>query len=241
MISHQHKCIFVHIPKVAGQSIELLFLQLHNLDWSKRAQLLLRPNDRPELGPPRLAHLKLNDYVNYHYISHELFQEYFKFAFVRNPWSRTVSFYKYGGFNQQMSFRTFVENKLPKLIKKKKWFYAPQYDFLYAKDNSTKIDFIGRFENLNKDMLKVCKRLNITFNQLPHRNESKVVHKKDIKRLMKSIIQNPKRLITKAPDQIDSRNYKDYYNENIINIIAELYHLDVEAFNYSFENTHNKT
>ncbi len=33
MISHQHKCILVHVPKTAGQSIEHVFLDLHGLTW----------------------------------------------------------------------------------------------------------------------------------------------------------------------------------------------------------------
>jgi len=131
MVSHKHKCIFVHIPKVAGQSIELFFSNLLGLDWKTRAPLLLRPNDESEIGPPRLAHLKLQEYLSYHYISPNLFKEYYKFTFVRNPWSRTVSFYKYGNFNRQISFKRFVEINLPNLIVEKEWFYGSQYDFIY--------------------------------------------------------------------------------------------------------------
>ena len=36
MISDKYKCIFVHIPKVAGQSIEHVFLDLHGLTWETR-------------------------------------------------------------------------------------------------------------------------------------------------------------------------------------------------------------
>ncbi|WP_422127914.1 sulfotransferase family 2 domain-containing protein [Vibrio hannami] len=101
MISHHHKCIFVHIPKNAGQSVEHVFLNLLGLNWETRAPLLLRYNDKPELGPPRLAHLKANEYVRYNYLTQEMFDDYFKFAFVRNPWSRTVSMYKYLGYSKK--------------------------------------------------------------------------------------------------------------------------------------------
>ncbi len=242
MISHNNRCIFVHIPKVAGQSIELFFLKLHGLDWETRAPLLLRANDQPKIGPPRLAHLKLNDYLNFQYISPELFQEYFKFAFVRNPWSRTVSFFKYGRFNQVMSFQKFVEQELPKLIKNKEWFYGPQYHFIYEGSNSTNIDFIGRFEDINKDMMKVCQRLNIPFKQLPYRNESRISNEeKDTWHFIKYTIRNPLSILNNSGDQINSKDYKAYFDSNLINVIAELYHLDVEAFNYNFENTHYKT
>src|SRR5689334_4209923 len=108
MISHRHRCLFIHIPKVAGQSIEEVFIRLHNLTWKTRAPLLLRRNDQPELGPPRLAHLKAIDYVRYCYVTPQEFNSYFKFSFIRNPWDRMVSFYKYLGKPQQQSFKEFL-------------------------------------------------------------------------------------------------------------------------------------
>jgi hypothetical protein len=77
------KSIFVHIPKNAGQSIE------HVL-----APLLLTYNNNPELGPPRLAHLKAREYVSCKYLTREQFDDYFKFAFVRDPgteWSQPIN------------------------------------------------------------------------------------------------------------------------------------------------------
>ena len=108
MISHHHKCIFIHIPKTAGQSIEHCFIRSLGLTWETRAPLLLRYNDRPELGPPSLAHLKYSEYSEYKYITEEQIQTYFKFAFIRNPWSRLVSIYKYMG---QWFFFFFFKKK----------------------------------------------------------------------------------------------------------------------------------
>ena len=53
MLSHQDKCLFVHIPKAAGQSVESIFVQRSGLTWQTRDALLLRPNKEPEQGPPR--------------------------------------------------------------------------------------------------------------------------------------------------------------------------------------------
>jgi hypothetical protein len=44
MISYKRKCVFVHIPKCAGQSIESVFDNDAGLTWENRAPFLLRPN-----------------------------------------------------------------------------------------------------------------------------------------------------------------------------------------------------
>ncbi len=50
MLSRKYKCVFVRIPKVAGQSIEQVFLGFHGLGWDNRDELLLTPNDNPHYG-----------------------------------------------------------------------------------------------------------------------------------------------------------------------------------------------
>ena len=34
MISHDHKCIFIHIPKTAGSSINKFYFNAKQLDWT---------------------------------------------------------------------------------------------------------------------------------------------------------------------------------------------------------------
>ena len=91
MISHIHKVIFVHIPKCAGQSVERMFLKDLGLCWDNRASLLLRPKLVSELGPERLAHLFAIEYEKFGFIESSKFQQYFKFAFVRDPIDRILS------------------------------------------------------------------------------------------------------------------------------------------------------
>ena len=64
MLSQKYKCIFVHIPKAAGQSVERVFLELHGLSWEMRSPLLLAQNSDSAMGPPRLAHLRASEYVS---------------------------------------------------------------------------------------------------------------------------------------------------------------------------------
>lgn len=69
MICHPYRCVFVHVPKTAGMSIEHVFLGLQGLTWEKRSALLLRHNDDPAKGPPRLSHLKASEYVSREFVA----------------------------------------------------------------------------------------------------------------------------------------------------------------------------
>ena len=80
MISKTHKTIFVHIPKVAGQSIETMFLEDLGPNWKARHRLLLRKKNTFEKGPKRLAHLTAGQYTEFNYITSEEFNQYFKFV-----------------------------------------------------------------------------------------------------------------------------------------------------------------
>ena len=71
MISHKYKCIFIHIQRTAGTSIENWIV---GKDWwriDKETKHLLASQ----------AKVKYRKY----------WDKYFKFSFVRNPWDRVVS------------------------------------------------------------------------------------------------------------------------------------------------------
>jgi hypothetical protein len=217
VISHHDKCVFVHVPKCAGQSIEQFFLKRIGLDWERRAPLLLRPNDNPDLGPPRLAHLKARDYVEKKWLTPLQFATYFKFTFVRNPWDRTVSFYRFLGYDRRCSFSRFVRFHLPRLLERKEWFLCPQVDYLYDEHDKLLVDFVGRFEQLADDFRLVCGQLGIPAAPLPHVNDSgHGLH--DITRWLR-----------RRP-----RPYRDMFDPRSRTVVARLYGADIDAFKYGF-------
>jgi len=209
VINKKKKIIFVHIPRCGGVSITLsdpIFNTEPNFD----------------------AHLRLNDYSLKGYFGTQGPNEYFKFAFVRNPWDRLVSIYNF--WKQQdeshpfwewdshrslyikdnnISFRRFVREvfkKNPIFFKDKRCsdFAVPHLRecFQYIEGG---IDFVGRFENLQKDFNTVCDKIGIDRITLPHKNKSRHKH------------------------------YSKYYNRKTRKIVAEMYANDIKNFGYSFE------
>lgn len=201
MISHHHKAIFIHIPKCGGQSVEQMFLNDLGLDWKRRAPLLLRANDVPELGPPRLAHLLACDYVEYRYMPEEQFTAYYKFCVVRDPYSRVVSHFNYmshlhkrgrtthaagvfklgrNRFNKRkLSFDEFCLNWLPAQFaagdsdgsKSEYWFVRPQSDYLVGSNGQFLVDDILKLERLDKEIERVRSACNVR-SPLLHVNRS---------------------------------------------------------------------
>jgi len=70
MVSHKYKCIFIHLPKTGGESIFSLF-------------------DDSDSEIPKHANARQIRA----YLGEKLWNEYYKFAFVRNPWDQAVSMY----------------------------------------------------------------------------------------------------------------------------------------------------
>ena len=179
MISQKPPCVFVHIPKTGGQSIELVFLGLHGLTWNTRAPLLLRPNDDPALGPPVLAHLTAEDYTRLGHVSADDWERWFTFAFVRNPYDRLLSEYRYSHRERPArewpSFRSWVLEHFPKPGWSDPYNHVrPQVDYIYSTDGVQLVDFVGRFERISQDWPVICDRLGIEV-PLPHRNRTRTL------------------------------------------------------------------
>ena len=227
MISEKHKTIFVHIPKVAGQSIETVFLNDLGLDWETRSELLLREKKNFEEGPFRLAHLKAKEYVSLGYIEEETFQEYFKFSFVRNPYHRTLSLYKYLGYAKIISFSNFVKSVLPQKIEENHFFFLPQYDYLYNDLNKLAVDFVGKLETIEEDCKFVFNEAGIKNAVLPHVNKSE----KGLKRGLANLVKSPSLIKHIAIKRLFS-DIKTEISLADKTAIQEIYSLDFKHFNY---------
>ncbi|WP_457940346.1 sulfotransferase family 2 domain-containing protein [Mesorhizobium sp. 10J20-29] len=228
MLSHHHRTIFIHIPKCAGQSVELAYLKDLGMSWETRALLLLRANDQPERGPPRLAHLLAGDYVRFGHLTQEAFDAYFRFAVVRNPWSRAVSLYRH--LNLNMPFRSFVLDWLPQQFAHRGWggsfwFVRPQSNFV-MEDGRLLCHEVLRFETLAEDFSRVAAASNLV-SDLPHANRSgsrMPVRPRSLLRRCQA------RLVRDRRDRFE--NWNDFYDEDTVVEVGRLYATDAKEFGY---------
>ena len=211
MICRKYQCLFVHIPKAAGQSIEQYFLDLLGLDWSTRGELLMRQNHDPDKGPPRLAHLTAWEYLSLGYLSPRQFETWYKFGFVRNPWSRLVSEFNFQRYCDHVDFKTFVTQYFPLPIhddyETGRDLYRhvlPQHLFVCDRQGRQIVDFIGRIESLQADFTVVCERLGLPIKPLP--------------------------VVNVGPH----KHYTEYYDDETRAFVAKTYARDISLFGYTF-------
>ena len=194
----ENKCIFIHVTKTAGTSVAL----------------------------------SLFGYLPYHYTGIEYrviygkndFNRYYKFAFVRNPWDRLYSAYRYlqsGGWNEKdqawadinisefNDFNDFVVNWVNPSNIKKHIHFKPQHEFLYDSRNKLLINYLAYFETINDDFDYLSDKLNLNASLGKHNT-------------------NP------------GSSYRDIYTEESIAIVSDVYAKDINLFGYSFKGIKNR-
>jgi chondroitin 4-sulfotransferase 11 len=155
MISHEHKCVFIHIPKTGGSSIGSLFMpESSNSSYSY---------------PGKHSRLKEKNVKGY-----------FTFSFVRNSFAKMLSHYTFfikRNLDHRGSFSKFVKYYCSS--ERTGWQrndFLPQFDYLSLDGETCDIDFVGKTENLQQDFNVVCDKIGIPQQQLPHKNKSKHKH-----------------------------------------------------------------
>ena len=225
MICRKYQCLFVHIPKVAGQSVEQFFMNRLGLDWdADRNEVLLGDNEDRTRGTQKLAHLSASEYVDDGFISKDEYDRLFKFSFVRDPFQRLVSEYRYRNYFHHRSFRDFVLNKLPQPGWDDKYRHVmPQYEMLHDREGRLLVDFVGRFESLQNDFDRVCDKLGIEDSALPHRNPSNKKSRNLKRRARNFLFRN---------GEGNKKSYREFYDEETLDAVSRYYRKDIETFGY---------
>lgn len=218
MISDKYNCIFIHIPKTAGTSIEKA---LGHFDVPKRGVQDHRSISEIEpvlpidlfkslrQGDPFLLYRKLKKIIKDEKIHlRKKYNQYFKFAFVRNPWARVFSWYKNVirdevhrnrfGISAGCTFKEFLE------FRSDQYEINPQMYWIKDKNNQIPLDFIGRFENLVNDFNYVAEIIGL---------ENRIL---------------PKLVVG------EKSSYTEYYDPAMIDIVNNKYSEEINYFKFEY-------
>ncbi len=207
MISHSLKTIFFHIGKAAGSSVEKL------LDENRYDSNI--PNYEVFFGyePSENIYLQhASASFIYENLENEIFNSYYKFAVVRNPYERLVSVYHYLIDQHTKRFGSFEAyiNELPKMLSnnslKNGSHHLAQISYTHI-NNELICDHIAHFESLPESIQPVIDKLNL----------AKGLGKYNVGRYY----------------NWQTKPVSDYYTDEMIDIVTTLFADDFSNFAYS--------
>ncbi|MCX2780154.1 sulfotransferase family 2 domain-containing protein [Microbulbifer thermotolerans] len=221
IINNTHKFIFIHVPKAAGTSITKLFsqyttfkdLEIGATEFGEKIQSAYK--ERFGLSKHSTAN-RIKDIVGSHW------ESFFKFSFVRNPYSRAFSIYnflrqwegcpdKYKlDIRRFSSFEEFVTSGYWDRNPGPDYIFMPQAYWLTDQNDKDQImvDFVGKVEELDKIVGYIFERIS----ENSHVEEVKV----------------PFLNVSKGPPKINT------FSSSVIQCINKKYARDFELFGYEF-------
>jgi len=229
IISHSHRFIFIKSIKTAGTSIEAVLSNycsgsdivtpLNNFAFNrdengKFLHQSMNAEDFKEIG----QHVEALSVKNK--VPGDVWDDYFKFSIIRNPWDRAVSDFHWKkrqdpAFNPRKRFYHHLGVPFDEMATLKKQFSNyirgdnwDNNDSFYILDGELCVDFVIRYENLADDFNEVCKKIGVQTISLPHLKGG--IRKKNY-------------------------HYSEYFDEESKAIVAERHRHDVRLFGYQFE------
>ena len=226
------KKLFIHVPKNGGRTLQR----------SPEVKQKIVPNSAESIKPGhREAMAKVMEkhgehvgsgmqHARWRDVKPEVTDRYKAFAIIRNPWSKVVSRYTY---NQRIvqrrqkahnyysvTFEEFIEER-------HKWGNIPYYWHRAVRNWYPQKDHVIDNEgDLHCDILR-----------LEHYDEDVVNYLKLSKAPDKRNVSNGKIVDNKI---VDRKDYKDFYNNKTIQIIADWYKDDIEFFGFDFDTAATK-
>lgn len=206
IVSHQHRFVFAAIPKTGTHSVRQALREHMSADDLEQVGLFV--NKRfpfEELAAIRHGHITLAQVRPY--LGEEAFAGYFKFAFVRNPFDRFVSYCAFmtrenGAFERNP--RQVMHRMLFELRPMHHVLFQPQHTFVTDEAGQLLADHVGRVEEMQSSYDAICARIGVPSAALGQVNSSR------------------------------RGDYRGYYTPELVDGVAQLYQRDLELFGYQF-------
>jgi hypothetical protein len=222
LVSHRYKFIYLKAVKVAGTSTEVFFQRYclspeeeltykheHGTDETVSEHgiigyRLFRKNPKHMKGGKWYNHKPAAEIKKD--LGANIFDSYEKICNIRNPYDIAVSYYHFNGSQigedrpvSKALFEKWLNKQNIRNVldsNKRIWAINGSYNFNYIKQ-----------ENLKEDIIRVCKKLNISTDN----------------------IEIPEYKISEG-----RTHYREYYTENTKKIIESIYSKELKLFDYSF-------
>jgi hypothetical protein len=205
LVSESHRFLFVHVQKTAGTSLTTS-LAPHALSPSgSRLNKLLSDlglrRDWRRVFLRKHASLRKAQEV----LPAEVYGSVCKFAFVRNPWDRLLSWYHYVQATPSHAdcqpgepFADFARRFIAKDRRSQWW-------MIVDRSGALGLDFVGRFEALEDDVARLGEKLGIAGLALPRAPGGK------------------------------PRDYRPAFDDKLAEEVQQAWRTEIEAFGYRFE------
>lgn len=190
IISHKRKLWFFHIPKTGGSA----FAQA------------LRTVDKANY-PNQQGVFASNTHVKYEacYKAYENVADYYKVAFVRNPWTRLFSCFTSTKVHQRGGVVVKLFTEFVKNLEQDQFAKHTQASYI-CKDSEIAMDFVGRFENYEEGFQHIFNHVGVGYAKSPRVNVSN-----------------------------KSWDYRRFYTDETREIAAEYYKVDIDMFGYTYD------
>lgn len=208
IVSHRHRFIFAAVPKTGTHSVrQALREQMGDEDVEQVGLFVNKRFPWVDLAALQHGHLSLRQVRPY--LGQDTFDRYFKFAFVRNPFDRFVSYCAFmlrGGDLFRQRPREMMRHFLFGDPPEHHILFQPQASLLVDDDGKTLLtDMIGRVEDMQHSYEAICTRIGIQSRPLEHVNGTR------------------------------RGDYRQYYDQTLIDGVTARYTQDLELFGYTFE------
>lgn len=206
IVSHLHRYIFVAMPKTGTHSVRQALREHLGPDDIEQVGLFVNKRfPYDDLAQIRHGHLSVRQVRPY--LGDAVCDDYFKFTFVRNPFDRFISYCAFMT-RQHGAFDRDPQGTMRRILFELRPMehvhFQPQYTLLTNDAGALEMDFIGRVERMQDDYDAVCARIGIPSRALEKVNSSR------------------------------RGDYRQYYDQALVEGVAELYRGDLERFGYTF-------